>query len=133
MINSVVIQDIKESFHHIVFQQYFGKEVAVQECISFDWQSLKMYIFWVTVTQNVCLLSDSHRNVCLLSDSHSKCINFEWHSLKMYVFWVTVTRMFVFWLTLIISGLYWDTFFWIFLDNYFCCQYFYVNPILFFH
>jgi hypothetical protein len=36
MIKSVVIQDIKESFHHIVFQQYFGKEVAVQECISFD-------------------------------------------------------------------------------------------------
>ncbi|MDB9960922.1 prephenate dehydratase [Oceanihabitans sp.] len=36
MIKSVAIQGIKGSFHHIVFQQYFGNEVAVKECMSFD-------------------------------------------------------------------------------------------------
>ena len=36
MIKSVAIQGIKGSFHHIVFQQYFGMEVAVKECMSFD-------------------------------------------------------------------------------------------------
>lgn len=36
MIKSVAIQGIKGSFHHIVFQQYFGKDVTVKECMSFD-------------------------------------------------------------------------------------------------
>ncbi len=36
MIKSVAIQGVKGSFHHIVFQQYFGNEVALQECLSFD-------------------------------------------------------------------------------------------------
>ena len=73
----------------------------------------EILIFWVTVTQNICLFSDSHskcvsfkwqspkmyvfwvtvtQNVCLLSDSHSKCMSFEWQSLKMYVFLGTVTQ-----------------------------------------
>ena len=71
---------------------YYYFKCQSQECMSFEWQSLKMYIFWVTVTQNICLLSDSHKNVCILSDSHSQCMSFEWQSLKLYIFWVTVTQ-----------------------------------------
>ena len=52
------------------------------KCMSFEWQSLKMYVFWVTITQNVCILTEIH----------SKCMSFEWQSLKMYIFWVTVTQ-----------------------------------------
>ena len=33
---TIAIQGIKGSFHHIVFKQCFGKEVAVKECMSFD-------------------------------------------------------------------------------------------------
>ncbi len=36
MIKSVAIQGIKGSFHHIVSKQYFGNEVTVNECLSFD-------------------------------------------------------------------------------------------------
>lgn len=36
MIKSVAIQGVKGSFHHIVFQQYFGNEAALKECLSFD-------------------------------------------------------------------------------------------------
>ncbi|WP_452231943.1 prephenate dehydratase [Lacinutrix sp. MEBiC02595] len=36
MIKSVAIQGVKGSFHHIVAQQYFGNQVAIQECLSFD-------------------------------------------------------------------------------------------------
>jgi len=36
MIKSVAIQGVKGSFHHIVSQQYFGSQIAVQECLSFD-------------------------------------------------------------------------------------------------
>ncbi|PNQ73918.1 prephenate dehydratase [Hanstruepera neustonica] len=36
MIKSVAIQGIKGSFHHIVSNQYFGKEVTIQECLTFD-------------------------------------------------------------------------------------------------
>ena len=36
MIKSVAIQGIKGSFHHIVSNQYFGKEVAIRECATFD-------------------------------------------------------------------------------------------------
>jgi len=36
MIKSVAIQGILGSFHHIVSQQYFEKEIAVKECLTFD-------------------------------------------------------------------------------------------------
>jgi len=36
MIKSVAIQGVKGSFHHIVSQQYFGNNIALQECLSFD-------------------------------------------------------------------------------------------------
>jgi prephenate dehydratase len=36
MIKSVAIQGVQGSFHHIVAQQYFGNQVAIQECLSFD-------------------------------------------------------------------------------------------------
>ena len=36
MIKSVAIQGVKGSFHHIVSQQYFNKEVNMIECLSFD-------------------------------------------------------------------------------------------------
>ncbi|MDO6596205.1 prephenate dehydratase [Oceanihabitans sp. 2_MG-2023] len=36
MIKSVAIQGVRGSFHHIVSQQYFGEQVAVQECLTFD-------------------------------------------------------------------------------------------------
>lgn len=36
MVNSVSIQGVKGSFHHIVSQNYFGDNVAVNECLSFD-------------------------------------------------------------------------------------------------
>jgi prephenate dehydratase len=36
MIKTVAIQGVKGSFHHIVSQQYFGEEVAIHECLSFD-------------------------------------------------------------------------------------------------
>ncbi|WP_338731643.1 prephenate dehydratase [Mangrovimonas cancribranchiae] len=36
MINSVAIQGIKGSFHHIVAQAFFQEEVKVKECLSFD-------------------------------------------------------------------------------------------------
>ena len=36
MIKSVAIQGIKGSFHHIVANQYFGNNVAIQECLTFD-------------------------------------------------------------------------------------------------
>jgi len=36
MINSVSIQGVKGSFHHIVSQNYFGDNVTVNECLSFD-------------------------------------------------------------------------------------------------
>ncbi len=36
MIKSVAIQGIKGSFHHIVSNEYFGKEVDIQECLTFD-------------------------------------------------------------------------------------------------
>ncbi len=34
--NSVSIQGVKGSFHHIVSQHYFGNHVPVSECLSFD-------------------------------------------------------------------------------------------------
>lgn len=36
MIKTVAIQGIKGSFHHIVSQDYFGEQVAINECLSFD-------------------------------------------------------------------------------------------------
>ncbi len=36
MIQSVAIQGVKGSFHHIVAQNYFSENVIVQECLSFD-------------------------------------------------------------------------------------------------
>ncbi len=36
MINSVSIQGVKGSFHHIVSKDYFGNDVLVNECLSFD-------------------------------------------------------------------------------------------------
>lgn len=36
MIKTVAIQGVQGSFHHIVAQQYFGNQVAIQECLSFD-------------------------------------------------------------------------------------------------
>lgn len=36
MINSAAIQGIKGSFHHIVSKEFFGKEVEVDECMTFD-------------------------------------------------------------------------------------------------
>lgn len=36
MNNTVAIQGIKGSFHHIAAQQYFGNTVALIECLSFD-------------------------------------------------------------------------------------------------
>ncbi|MCX7546675.1 prephenate dehydratase [Xanthomarina sp. F1114] len=36
MRHTIGIQGVKGSFHHIVTQQYFENEVAVQECASFD-------------------------------------------------------------------------------------------------
>ena len=36
MIKSVAIQGVKGSFHHIVTQQYFGDQVTMHECLSFD-------------------------------------------------------------------------------------------------
>jgi len=34
--NSVSIQGIKGSFHHIASQHYFGKNIKISECLSFD-------------------------------------------------------------------------------------------------
>ena len=36
MIKTVAIQGIKGSFHHIVSTDYFGKQTAIDECLSFD-------------------------------------------------------------------------------------------------
>ena len=36
MIKTVAIQGIRGSFHHIVSQDYFGEDTAVNECLSFD-------------------------------------------------------------------------------------------------
>lgn len=36
MIQSVAIQGIQGSFHHIVAQQYFGNNIAIQEYLTFD-------------------------------------------------------------------------------------------------
>lgn len=36
MIKTVAIQGIKGSFHHIVSQDYFSEDTAVNECLSFD-------------------------------------------------------------------------------------------------
>jgi prephenate dehydratase len=36
MIKSVAIQGVKGSFHHIVSQQYFGEQMDVHECLTFD-------------------------------------------------------------------------------------------------
>ncbi|RLJ67252.1 prephenate dehydratase [Lacinutrix venerupis] len=36
MIKTVAIQGIKGSFHHIVSQDYFGAQTAINECLSFD-------------------------------------------------------------------------------------------------
>jgi prephenate dehydratase len=36
LIKTVAIQGIKGSFHHIVSQDYFGEDTAVNECLSFD-------------------------------------------------------------------------------------------------
>ncbi len=36
MVNSVAIQGVKGSFHHIVSKNYFGNHVLVDECLSFD-------------------------------------------------------------------------------------------------
>lgn len=36
MINSVAIQGVKGSFHHIVAKQYFDNNVEILECLSFD-------------------------------------------------------------------------------------------------
>lgn len=35
-IRSVAIQGVKGSFHHIVAEDYFGREVHVEECLTFD-------------------------------------------------------------------------------------------------
>jgi prephenate dehydratase len=34
--NKIAIQGIKGSFHHQVAQEYFGENVLVDECLSFD-------------------------------------------------------------------------------------------------
>jgi len=36
MIKSVAIQGVKGSFHHIVSEQYFGNQMYVKECLTFD-------------------------------------------------------------------------------------------------
>lgn len=36
MIKSVAIQGIKGSFHHLVSKDYFGEDVTIKECLSFD-------------------------------------------------------------------------------------------------
>jgi len=36
LIKTVAIQGVKGSFHHIVSQDYFGKHIEVNECLSFD-------------------------------------------------------------------------------------------------
>jgi prephenate dehydratase len=36
MISSVSIQGVKGSFHHIIAQQYFGIEMPITECLTFD-------------------------------------------------------------------------------------------------
>ena len=36
MINTVAIQGVKGSFHHIVSQEFFEKQVEVIECLTFD-------------------------------------------------------------------------------------------------
>ncbi|MFD2542393.1 prephenate dehydratase [Lacinutrix gracilariae] len=36
MIKSVAIQGVKGSFHHIVSEQYFGNQMHVKECLTFD-------------------------------------------------------------------------------------------------
>jgi len=36
MIKTVAIQGVKGSFHHLVSESYFGKSVAILECLSFD-------------------------------------------------------------------------------------------------
>lgn len=36
MVTKIAIQGIKGSFHHQVAQEYFGKEVEVDECLSFE-------------------------------------------------------------------------------------------------
>ena len=36
MIASVAIQGVKGSFHHIVSQQYFDKDILIEECLTFD-------------------------------------------------------------------------------------------------
>ena len=36
MIKSVAIQGVKGSFHHIVSQNYFSKDIHILECLSFD-------------------------------------------------------------------------------------------------
>ena len=36
MINTVAIQGVKGSFHHIVSKQYFENQISVQECLTFD-------------------------------------------------------------------------------------------------
>ena len=36
MIKSVAIQGVKGSFHHIVSQQYFDKQISAKECLTFD-------------------------------------------------------------------------------------------------
>jgi prephenate dehydratase len=36
MINSVAIQGVKGSFHHIVSQQFFDETITVSECLTFD-------------------------------------------------------------------------------------------------
>ncbi|GGG32853.1 prephenate dehydratase [Bizionia arctica] len=36
MIKTVAIQGVKGSFHHIVSQQYFGDEITLKECLTFD-------------------------------------------------------------------------------------------------
>ena len=36
MIKSVAIQGVKGSFHHIVSQNYFSKDIYILECLTFD-------------------------------------------------------------------------------------------------
>ncbi|TYA58000.1 prephenate dehydratase [Formosa maritima] len=36
MIKTVAIQGVKGSFHHIVSQQYFGDQIIVKDCLTFD-------------------------------------------------------------------------------------------------
>ncbi|PWK21023.1 prephenate dehydratase [Xanthomarina spongicola] len=36
MIKTIAIQGVKGSFHHIVSQQYFGNQLKVKECLTFD-------------------------------------------------------------------------------------------------